>query len=94
MGDTAMVIDFRSQTITTLDNKRKTMSVMSFGAGGSASPPGDAGAKIELKETGQTKTIDGHHSIEMLLTTDLVPSSRSKPTSLRLVMPFSGASFF
>src|SRR5450432_514626 len=43
-GETAMVIDFRAQTITTLDYKRKTMSVKSFGAGGWAPQLGDAGA--------------------------------------------------
>jgi hypothetical protein len=66
-GDTAVVIDSRAQTVTTLDYRQKTMSVRSFAAPG----PRDVSAKIDVKETGQTKTINGHQSTEMLLTTGL-----------------------
>jgi hypothetical protein len=86
-GDTGVVIDFRSQTITTLDYKRKTMSVRSIGPSGSVTEPGDSGAKVDLRETGQTKTINGHHSIEMLLTTDLdSPELRTMGSRVRMEM--------
>jgi hypothetical protein len=86
-GDTAVLIDFRSQTITTLDYKRKTITVRNFGDAGSATQQGDAGAKIDVKETGQTKTIDGHRSVEMLLTTDLdSPELRTMGTRVQMEM--------
>ncbi len=70
-GDTAVFIDFRAHTITTVNSKRKTISVRNLGVSESTAQAGDAGAKIDVRETGQTKTIDGHHSTEMLLTTNL-----------------------
>jgi len=63
-GDRALVIDFGARTITALNSKLKTMSVRTF-----ESDP--AGAKVEVKKTGRTNTIDGHRAIEVLLTTAL-----------------------
>jgi hypothetical protein len=77
-GDTAIVVDFRTRTITALDNKLKTMSVRTFDAD-------PAGAKVDVKETGQTKTIGGHRAVEILLTTGLDgPELRTMGSQLQM----------
>jgi len=77
-GDRALVIDFRARTITALDNKLKTMSVRAF----EADP---AGAKVDVKKTGQTKTIDGHRAVEVILTTALDgPELRTMGSQLQM----------
>lgn len=63
-GDSAIVVDFNSRTITTLDNKAKTVTTKGFDADPEA-------AKVDVKKTGQTKTIGGHRAVEMVLTTGL-----------------------
>lgn len=86
-GDAAVVVDFRARTITTLDYKQKTMSLKTFGSANSAPGPSEAGAKIDLKKTGQTKTIDGHRSNEVLLITDLdSPELRTMGSRIQMEM--------
>jgi hypothetical protein len=63
-GDRALIIDFDAGTVATIDNVRKTISITGLSA---ASPA----ARIEIKETGQTKTISGRSSNEAILTVNL-----------------------
>ena len=65
-GNIAILVDFDAQTITTLNNAKKTISVRGFGD----SAPAGAGAevKVDAKETGQRKTVNGFDARELLLT--------------------------
>ena len=54
-GDTSTILDFDAQTITTVNNRQKTVTVRSFSDMGAAR--GDVNAvQIDVKETGQQKT--------------------------------------
>ena len=69
-GDTVSIVDFDAQTITTINNAAKMYSVRSLNEG----VPQSAGTvSIDVKETGQHKTINGFDTKEVVLTmeTDL-----------------------
>jgi hypothetical protein len=65
--NTAHVMDFAAQTITTINKVAKTYSVQKMGetmpAGADAMAP-----QIELKETGQKKTINGFNCSQVMMT--------------------------
>jgi hypothetical protein len=65
-GDTATILDFDAQTITTVNNKQKTASVHKFSDIAAAST--DVNAKIDVKETGQKKVINGYNASELVMT--------------------------
>jgi hypothetical protein len=69
-GATSMIMDFDAQTITTINNTQKTVSVKSFNdvTGGK---PGDFTAKIDVKETGQKKTVNGFNASELMMTMEI-----------------------
>jgi hypothetical protein len=62
-GDTAIVLDFDAQTITTLNNRQKTISVKTFSDLGAAARQSDITTKTDVKETGQKKTINGFNAV-------------------------------
>ncbi len=69
-GDTARIIDFDAQTITTVNNARKIFTVHSFSEiadAGRTAP----GITIDSKETGQRKTVNGFDAKELILTMDM-----------------------
>jgi len=75
-GDTATILDFDTQTITTINNRLKTVSVKKFSDIGVATPS-DMTVKIDVKETGQQKTINGYNAKELVMTMDVdVPEAR------------------
>jgi hypothetical protein len=65
-GDTAHIMDFGAQTMTTINKAAKTYSVMKMGdmmpAGANISP------QIDIKETGQKKTINGFNCSQVMMT--------------------------
>ncbi len=65
-GDTAIILDFDAQTITTVNNKQKTVSVRKFSD--MVAAVGDVNAKVDVKETGQKKVINGYNASELVLT--------------------------
>lgn len=65
-GDSAVILDFDAQTITTISNAAKTYTVKSFHD--AVEPAGQANAQIDVKETDQKKTIDGFDCRELLMT--------------------------
>jgi hypothetical protein len=68
-GDVATIIDFEAQTITSVNNARKTYTVRNFGdiAAGQNTP----NVTIDARETGQRKTINGFDAKELVLTMEL-----------------------
>src|SRR5580704_6210209 len=65
-GETATILDFDAQTITMVNNRQKTVTVRKFGD----IAPGANGvnAKIDVKETGQKKVINGYNASELVIT--------------------------
>ena len=65
-GETATILDFDAQTITMVNNRQKTVTVRRFGD----IAPGANGvnAKIDVKETGQKKVINGYNASELVIT--------------------------
>jgi hypothetical protein len=74
-GSSATILDFEAQTITHVDNSRKTYSVSKFGDMGQALQKSGAAIAIDVKETGQRKTINGYNASEVVLTADVAMAS-------------------
>jgi hypothetical protein len=71
-GDTVIQIDFDAQTVTTINNARKTIAVRSFSdIGAAAAGRQTPGVTIDAKETGQRKNINGFDAKELVLTMDM-----------------------
>jgi hypothetical protein len=68
-GSTSTIIDFDAQTITTLNHQAKTATVQKISD--MAAKSSDMSVKIEVKETGQTKSINGYNAKELLMTMDM-----------------------
>jgi hypothetical protein len=69
-GETATIIDFDAQTITTINGRQKTVSVKSFNDI-AAGKPNDVTATISVKETGAKKTVNGFDASELVMTMDM-----------------------
>jgi len=68
-GDAAVILDFDAQTITTIDNRQKTVTVKKFSD--IAAGQGDVTAKVDVKETGQKKNVNGFEASELVMTMDV-----------------------
>ncbi len=77
-GDTATVIDFDAQTVTLIHKAQKTYSVMNFSDLGQVLKQADVDAKIDVKETGQKKTINGFNATETVMTMEMDSPQMSK----------------
>lgn len=62
------IIDFDAQTITNVNNAQKTVSVRKFSDIDSSIKSSEIRANIDVRETGQTKTINGYTARELVLT--------------------------
>jgi hypothetical protein len=65
-GDTATILDFDAQTITTVNNRQKTVNVRKFSD--TLAATNGVNAKIDVKETGQKKVINGYNASELVMT--------------------------
>ncbi len=71
-GSSATIFDFEAQTMTLIDTAAKTYKVTPFaelakGAGTSAMAKADVSAKVDVKETGQKKIINGLNCSEVVM---------------------------
>ena len=66
-GATAHVIDYGAQTMTTIDKAAKTYSVRPMG-GNMPADAANVDVQIDVKETGQTKTIAGFNCRQVVMT--------------------------
>ena len=86
-GTTSTIMDFGAQTITQIDNRRKTYFVSKFNDMGDALEKSGAEFSIDVKETGQRKSINGYNASEVVLTTEVsVPQSRQMGMKMRMEM--------
>jgi hypothetical protein len=83
-GDTATILDFDAQTITFVSNKQKTVSVRKF----SDLAPGANGvnAKIDVRETGQKKVINGYNASELVMTIEVDSSAPGQMGKVQMEM--------
>jgi len=65
-GNTAILVDFGAETVTTINNAGKTYSVRGF----NDVSPAQTGANVtvDVKETGQRKNINGYDARELIVT--------------------------
>jgi hypothetical protein len=70
-GDTSTIIDFDAQTMTMINNRTKTVTVRSLSDLGAAVGQSGVSVKIDVKETGQQKTINGYNAKELVMTMDV-----------------------
>ncbi len=84
MGDIAMIMDFDAQTITTVNNTAKTVSVKSFSDAAAGASGMDV--KIDAKETGQKKTINGFSAGELVMTMDVDQPGRAGGPAMKMQM--------
>jgi hypothetical protein len=84
-GDTAVILDFDAQTITTVNNKLKTVNVRKFSDMG-AVIPGDVNAKIDVKETGQKKVINGYNASELVMTIQMDSPAEAQMGKMQMEM--------
>ena len=68
-GDISIILDFETQTITTINNTQKTVAVKGFNDVAKSAPNIDV--KIEVKETGQKKNVNGFNASELVMTMDM-----------------------
>jgi len=66
-ADTATLLDFDAQTITTIQKAAKTYVVVKFSEIPEAMTQAGVEAKVDIKETGQKKVINGYNASEMIM---------------------------
>jgi hypothetical protein len=89
-GETAMIMDFEAQTITRVDNTKKTYHVTNFSDVGQALKRADQpemAVKVDVKETGQRKSINGFNASEVIMTMEIdSPTSRQAGMKMQMEM--------
>ena len=63
-----MILDFDAQTMTSLNATQKTYTVSKFSEMGNDMSKAGVDVNIDVKETGQRKTINGFNASEMVMT--------------------------
>jgi len=70
-GTTATILDFEAQTITTLNSTQKTYTVTGFNDVAAGARQAEIEAKVDIRETGQKKTINGYNASELVMTMEV-----------------------
>ena len=86
-GDSATIFDFGAQTLTHLNHTSKTYTVSSFSD--IAAKAGQSGAemKIDVQDTGQRKTINGHDARLVVFTMEMESQQmRRKGSDMKMRM--------
>jgi hypothetical protein len=83
---TATILDFDAQTITTINLTQKTYAVRSFSDMGAAGKAADIEAKVDIRETGQKKTIDGYNASEVIMTMEVDSPQARQMGPMRMEM--------
>lgn len=86
LGDTATIVDFDAQTVTTIVNSRQTYSVTKLSEMGQALNQAGVDAKMDVKETGQHKTINGFEATEIIMTIAIDSPEAGRPAGMKMTM--------
>jgi hypothetical protein len=82
-GNTAVLMDFEAQTMTTIDKTAKTYSVRPFGQMGQAAQEGQE-IQIDFKQTGQHKVVNGFDSTQGLMTVQMDMPQANAGTKMQM----------
>jgi hypothetical protein len=86
-GATAMILDFDGQTITNIDQNQKTYTVTKFSDMAGAVSKAGLDVNVDVKETGQRKTINGFNASEVILSMEMdSPQGRQVGMKMRMEM--------
>jgi hypothetical protein len=86
-GPTAMILDFDAQTITNIDQTQKTYTVTKFADMGAAVSKANLQVNVDVKETGQRKTINGFNASEVILSMEMdSPQGRQAGMKMHIEM--------
>ena len=67
-GSTSHIIDFGAQTLTTINNDQKSYTVTKFSDMGQMMKDTGADVKVDVKETGEHRNINGFNASQVLMT--------------------------
>ena len=86
-GDSIMIMDFDAQTMTHINTAQKTYTVSKFSDLGETVGKSGMDVNIDLKETGQRKTINGFNATEMVMTMEMDnPQARQQGMKMKMEM--------
>ena len=86
-GDSIMIMDFDAQTMTHINTAQKTYTVSKFSDLGETVSKSGMDINIDLKETGQRKTINGFNATEMVMTMEMDnPQARQQGMKMKMEM--------
>ena len=86
-GDSIMIMDFDAQTITHVNTAQKTYTVSKFSDLGETVGKSGMDINIDVKETGQRKTINGFNATEMVMTMEMDnPQARQQGMKMKMEM--------
>ncbi|HEV8146687.1 MAG TPA: hypothetical protein VGP79_09910 [Bryobacteraceae bacterium] len=94
LGDTAIIMDFDAQTMTAINNSAKTYTVTKFSELGQAIKDTNTDIKVDVRETGQKKDINGFASREVIMTMETTmdaPGRGSQKMTVEMDMWISSA---
>lgn len=82
-GTTATILDFEARTITTVNTAAKTVTVRPF-ADAAAAGANNVQAQIDVKETGQRKSVNGFNASEAILTMEVDAMPGRGPANMQM----------
>jgi hypothetical protein len=86
-GDSIMIMDFDAQTMTHINTAQKTFTMSKFSELGETMSKSGMDINIDLKETGQRKTINGFNATEMVMTMEMDnPQARQQGMKMKMEM--------
>ncbi len=84
-GGRSTIVDFGARTITTVDSGAKTVTVKGFDQANGAGEAVDA--KIDVKETGVKKNVNGFNAFEVVMTMEAqAPQTQMGPMQIEMDM--------
>jgi hypothetical protein len=84
-GTTATIMDFDAQTLTTINNADKTYTVMKFSDLAQTLKDTGADVQIDVKDTGQRKSINGLNCNQVIMTMS-VEGIQGMPPGMKMQM--------
>ena len=86
-GDSIMIMDFDAQTMTHVSTAQKTYTVSKFSELGETVSKSGMDISIDIKETGERKTINGFSATEMVMTMEMDnPQARQQGMKMKMEM--------
>jgi hypothetical protein len=86
-GSVTIIMDFDAQTMTMVNKTQKTYTVTKFADMGQTAAASGADVKVDVKETGQHKTINGFNASEVVMTMQIdSPQMQGRGAGMKLQM--------